>query len=414
MFLNKKGHFGIYGGLFAPEIMIPALFELEKTYKKAKRNRKFKQELEEALEDFSGRPTPLYFAENLTKKLGGAKIYIKREDLSQTGAHKINNTLGQAILAKRMGKKRLVAETGAGQHGVSVATAAAKFNLKCTVYMGEKDYYRQRPNVFWMQRLGAEVKSVTEGTKVLKDAVNAAIKDWITNIEDTHFLLGSAVGPHPYPTIVRDFQSIIGKEVKWQIKEKEKHLPDYLIACVGGGSNAIGLFHPFLKKKKIKMIGVEAGGTTIKRGKHAARFASKDGKIGVVEGYKSYFLQDENGNLLPTSSISAGLDYAGVGPEHSYLHDLRRVHYTYALDKDVITAFNMLTKHEGLICALESAHAFAEAIKLAPVLPKDKIIVVNMSGRGDKDIFIIAEALKDNEWKEFIKKKAEKYRSDNP
>lgn len=404
-----KSHFGVYGGRFVPEILIPPLEELENGYEKFSNDSVFQAELNALWQDFSGRPTPLTFAKNLTNKLGGAKIYFKREDLGQTGAHKINNTLGQVLLAQKLGKKRLIAETGAGQHGVSVAVAAAKLGFECMIYMGEKDYNRQRPNVFWMQRLGAEVIPVFEGTRVLKDAVNATIKDWISNIESTHFLIGSALGPHPYPKIVRDFQSIIGKEVKSQIREKEGRLPDYLVACVGGGSNSLGLFYPFLKEKNVKLIGVEAGGKSLNRGEHAARFNSKDGKLGIVEGYHSIFLQDEDGNILPTHSISAGLDYAGVGPEHAYLKDLGRVRYTYALDSEVMRALEMTATLEGIIPALESAHAIAEAIKLAPALKKSEIIVVNVSGRGDKDIFIIAEALNDQGWKDFIMAKARQY-----
>ena len=398
---DKQGHFGQFGGRYVPEMLIPALEELEEVYEKAKKDPSFKKELNDLYRTYAGRPTPLYFAKNLSEKLGGAKIYLKNEGLLHTGAHKMNNCLGQALLAKRMRKKRLIAETGAGQHGLATATVAAKFGFKCTIYMGEVDVGRQRPNVFWMEQLGAEVVPVSFGTKSLKDAVNAALKDYLADVKDAYFLLGSTVGPHPYPSMVRDFQSIIGKEVKKQLMEKESKLPDYLIACVGGGSNALGLFNPFLEKK-VKMIGVEAGGKGVKKlGQHAARF--QGGKLGVVEGYKSFFLQDEDGQVLPTHSISAGLDYPGIGPEMSLLKQSGRVHFTYATDKEAIEAFKVLSKTEGIIPALESAHAVAAAMKLAPKLSKNKIIVINLSGRGDKDIFILTKVLKDKEWRAFLK-----------
>ncbi|MBI3379918.1 tryptophan synthase subunit beta [Candidatus Gottesmanbacteria bacterium] len=405
---DGKGHFGEYGGRFAPEMLIPALEELEAAYKNAKKDKKFEQEFLELLHSFAGRPTPLTFAKNLTKKLNGAKIYFKNEGLNITGAHKITHCLGQALLAKKMDKKRIIAETGAGQHGVAAATVAAKFGFSCTVYMGEVDVARQRPNVFWMQQLGAEVIPVKFGSRTLKDAVNAALKDWITNVESTHYLLGSTVGPHPFPTINRDFQSVVGMEVKEQIKKSEGRLPDYLIACVGGGSNAIGLFYRFLNDGKVKMIGVEAGGRGVEKiGDHATRFYG--GETGVVEGYKSVFLQDEYGNLALTHSVSAGLDYPGIGPQLAYLKEQGRADFTYATDKEVLDAFKLLAKTEGIICALESAHAVAGAIKLVPTLSKDKIVVVNLSGRGDKDIFIVAEALKDKEWRDFIRSKVYEY-----
>lgn len=406
----KRSYFGQYGGRFVPEILIPPLQELEKSYEFYKKDSDFLIELNSLLTNFAGRPTPLSFAKNLTSYLKGPKIYFKREDLLQTGAHKINNTLGQALLARKMGKKRLVAETGAGQHGVSVACSAAKLGFRCTVYMGQIDYDRQRPNVFWMERLGAQVIPVQDGTQVLKDAVNATIKDWITNIKTTHFLLGSALGPHPYPTIVRNFQSVIGKEAKKQILKVEGRLPDVLIACVGGGSNSIGLFYEFLKNKEVKLIGVEAGGLGKKRGQHACRFNSNDAHIGIVEGYKSFFLQDKNGNVLPTHSISAGLDYAGVGPEHAFLHDKKNIRYVSASDKEALSALKLTASLEGIIPALESAHAIAHGIKMAKTLSKDKIIVINLSGRGDKDIFIIAEALKDKKWEKFIRGKSKLYK----
>jgi len=403
---DTKGHFGKFGGRYVPEMLMPALEELEDAYNAAKKDPKFEQELMGLYKNYSGRPTPLYFAERLTKKLGGAKIYIKNEGLNHTGAHKINHCLGQAILAKRMNKKRLIAETGAGQHGLATATVAAKFGFECVVYMGSVDVKRQRSNVFWMEQLGAKVVSVEHGTKRLKDAVTAALQDWIKNVDNSYYLLGSALGPHPYPSMVRDFQNIVGLEVKEQILSYESRLPDYLIACVGGGSNAIGLFNPFLENKKIKMIGVEAGGKGVsKKGKHAIRLQG-DGSVGVVEGYKSYFIQDKDGQIEPTHSISAGLDYAGIGPEHARLFEEGRVKYTFATDKEVLEAFKELAQTEGIFPALESAHAIAEAIKLAPTLNKNKIIVINLSGRGDKDIFIAAEALGDNDWKDFLRDQA--------
>jgi len=403
---DEKGHFGQFGGRYVPEMLIPALEELEKAYEEAKKDPKFLAELLDLYKNYSGRPTPLYFAENLTKKLGGAKIYLKNEGLNHTGAHKMNHCLGQALFAKRMGKKRLIAETGAGQHGLATATVAAKFGFECIVYMGSIDVERQRPNVFWMEQLGAKVVSVEHGTKRLKDAVTAALQDWITNVDDSYYLLGSALGPHPYPSMIRDFQNIVGLEVKEQIMEAENRLPDYLIACVGGGSNAIGLFNPFLDEKKIKMIAVEAGGRGIEKiGDHATRLQGKE-RVGVVEGYKSYFLQNKDGQIQNTHSISAGLDYAGIGPEHALLFTKDRVKYTYATDKEVLSAFKTLAKEEGIFPALESAHAIAEAIKLAPKLEKDKIIVVNVSGRGDKDIFIVAEAIGDKQWKDYLRRQS--------
>lgn len=399
----KKGYFGEFGGSFIPEVLKPALDEIEKTYAAAKKDKKFWKEFHYLASTYSCRPTPLYFCENLSKKLGGAKIYLKREDLNQTGAHKFNNVLGQALLARRMKKKRLIAETGAGQHGVATATIAARFGFECVIYMGAVDVARQRPNVFWMERLGAKVIPVTAGTQRLKDAVAEALRDWAGNINSTHYLLGSALGAHPFPTIVRDFQSIIGKEVKVQMRKAEGRLPDYLIACVGGGSNAIGLFHPFLGDKKVKLIGVEAGGKSNSLGSHAIRIASKpQASKGVFEGFLGQFLQDSVGNLAPTHSVCAGLDHPGVGPEHSYLAAIGRADYTFARDTEVLAAAKMLMENEGIIPALESSHAVAEAIRLAPTLPKNKIIVVNLSGRGDKDIFIYAKALGDKAWKEFL------------
>lgn len=414
---NMKGHFGKYGGRYVPEMLIPALLELEKTYDAAKKDKAFQKEFKDLLKNFAGRPTPLIYAANLTKKLGGAKIYLKNEGLNHTGAHKITHCIGQALIAKRMGKTRLIAETGAGQHGVATATVAAKFRFSCTVYMGEIDMVRQRPNVFLMEQLGATVVPVTFGNKTLKDAVNAAIKDWIENVVDTHYVLGSVVGPHPYPTINRDFQSVVGREVKRQLPE----LPDYVIACVGGGSNAMGIFSAFLKEKEVNLIAVEAGGKGKKVGEHASRLAPrssiearcevgfKGGSTGVVEGYKSYFLQDKDGQIQKTHSISAGLDYAGIGPQLAYLFETGRVQFVSVTDKEVLEAFKTLTKTEGIIPALESAHAVAYALKLAPKLAKDKVIVVNLSGRGDKDLFIVAKALKDKNFYEFLQQYIKEY-----
>lgn len=401
-----KSHFGKFGGRYVPEMLIPALEELEQEYVVAKKDKKFQAEFRDLLENFSGRPTPLIFAKNLTKKMGGAKIYLKNEGLNHTGAHKITHCIGQALIAKRLGKTRLIAETGAGQHGVATATVAAKLGFSCTIYMGEVDVARQRPNVFLMEQLGATVVSVKFGNRTLKDAINATLKDYIENVNDTHYLLGSALGPHPYPTMNRDFQSIIGKEIKQQLYQQEKLLPDYVIACVGGGSNAIGAFHAFIKNPAVKLIGIEAGGKSKKIGENAMRFTT--GSVGVVEGYKSYFLQDSDGNIQKTHSISAGLDYAGVGPEIAYLRDKQRIEFSSANDKEVLSAVQILAKTEGIIPALESAHAVAYALKLAPTLKQDKVIVVNLSGRGDKDIFILAEAFKDEGFYSFMKKQIEK------
>lgn len=372
---------------------MPALIELEKVYYLSRKDKEFQRELLHLQKTYIGRPTPLYFAKRLTEEWGGAKIYLKREDLAHTGAHKINNALGQAILAKRMGKKRLIAETGAGQHGVATATGAALTGLECEIYMGTEDIARQSLNVFRMKLLGANVIEVSAGSKTLKDAINEALRDWTTNVRTTHYVLGTVFGPHPFPEMVRDFQSVIGREAKRQIMDAEGRMPDYLIACVGGGSNAIGLFYEFLKwqgagNKQVKMIGVEAGGKGIYTGAHAARFAG--GSIGVLQGTKSYLLQDDYGNVLGTHSVSAGLDYASVGPEHSFLKDLGRVDYTYASDEEALNAFELLSKTEGIIPALESAHALAEAVKLAPKLSKEEIIIINLSGRGDKDVQHVA------------------------
>jgi tryptophan synthase beta chain len=384
---NKKernGYFGDFGGQYVPETLMAPLQELEKAYLKLSKDKNFKKELAEWLINYVGRPTPLYFAKQLTQKIGGAKIYLKREDLTHTGAHKINNALGQALLAKHMGKKRIIAETGAGQHGVATASVAAALGLECVVYMGEVDIERQQPNVQRMKLLGAKVVSVSAGSKTLKDAINEAIRDWVTNINSSHYLIGSVLGPHPYPTIVRDFQKIIGEEAKKQIKQQANRLPDYLVACVGGGSNSIGLFFDFLKDKKIKIVGVEAGGFGIKSGKHAARFDG--GRPGILHGTFSYVLQDKYGQITETHSISAGLDYPSIGPEHANLQQTKRVEYTHITDEEALKAFMLLAETEGIIPALESSHAVAYAVKLAKKLPKDKIIVVNLSGRGDKDL----------------------------
>ncbi|MBM4137013.1 MAG: tryptophan synthase subunit beta, partial [Nitrospira sp.] len=379
---------------FVPETLMPALEELEKAFFQSKKDKDFQRDLKHLQKTYIGRPTPLYFAQRFTEYLGGAKIYLKREDLAHTGAHKINNALGQALLAKRMGKKRIIAETGAGQHGVATATGAALVGLDCEIYMGTEDMERQALNVFRMRLLGAKVTEVPIGSRTLKDAINEALRDWTTNVRTTHYVLGTVFGPHPFPVMVRDFQSIIGKEAKKQILDAEGRLPDYLIACVGGGSNAMGLFHAFLTPHvsrftpHVKMIGVEAGGKGIETGEHAARFAG--GSLGVFQGCKSYLLQDDDGNVLGTHSVSAGLDYASIGPEHPYLRDKGRIEYTYATDDEALSAFELLSKIEGIIPALESAHALAEVIKRAPKLSREIIIIVNLSGRGDKDVQHVA------------------------
>ncbi|MCC3144250.1 tryptophan synthase subunit beta [Halanaerobium sp. Z-7514] len=380
----NKGYFSQFGGRFVPETLMPVLDELEAVYNHYKDDKEFKQELKSLLADYSGRPTSLYYAEQLSKHYGGAKIYLKREDLNHTGAHKINNTLGQILLAIKMGKQRIIAETGAGQHGVATATVAARFNLDCEIYMGAEDMERQALNVYKMEMLGAKVTEVNSGTQTLKDATNEAIRDWVRNVEDTHYIIGSVVGPHPYPVMVRDFQRIIGDECKKQIIAKEGRLPDYILACVGGGSNAMGIFFPFVDDKEVKMIGVEASGKGIDSGKHAATLSA--GRVGVLHGSKSFLLQDEDGQIIPAYSISAGLDYPGVGPEHSHLKSIDRVEYHSATDLEAVKAFKLLSEKEGIIPALESSHALSYLEKLAPQLSEDEIIVVNLSGRGDKDI----------------------------
>ena len=386
---DANGRFGEYGGRYVPETLMHPLQELEDEYFRAQNDPEFQNELEYYLREFCGRPTPLYHAERLTRDLGGAKIYLKREDLLHTGAHKINNAMGQILLAKRMGKTRIIAETGAGQHGVATATVAAMFGLECVIYMGSVDCKRQELNVFRMRMLGAEVVSVEAGQKTLKEAVNEAMRDWVTNVRSTHYILGTAYGAHPYPVMVRNFQRVIGDEARRQILEQEERLPDHLIACVGGGSNAIGLFYPFLGDKAVAMTGVEAGGEGIIDGKHAARF--QGGGLGVLQGTRSFVLQDEDGQIQLTHSVSAGLDYAAVGPEHAWLRNADRVQYTYATDAESLAAFQQLAKLEGIIPALESSHAIAEVIKAAPKMSADQIIIVNLSGRGDKDVAQVAE-----------------------
>jgi tryptophan synthase beta chain len=385
---DERGRFGAFGGRYVPETLIPALEELSRVYGKARRDPRFRTELDYYLRQYVGRPTPLYFAERLTKKLGGARIYLKREDLCHTGAHKINNTIGQILLTRRMGKRRVIAETGAGQHGVAVATVAAMFGLECEVYMGVEDMERQALNVFRMQLLGTKVVGVDSGSRTLKDAISEAMRDWTTNVRTTHYILGSVLGPHPYPMMVRDFQSVIGREARKQIVHSHGKLPDYLVACVGGGSNAIGLFTAFLKDKTVKMIGVEAGGLGIESGKHAARFAT--GSVGVLQGTMTYLLQNPDGQIELTHSVSAGLDYAAVGPEHSYYKEKARIVYSSATDEEALAAFDLLAQTEGIMPALESAHAIAEIVKLAPALKRTQAILVNLSGRGDKDVHQIA------------------------
>ena len=392
---STPGRFGAYGGRYVPETLMAALLELDAAYAEAQADAAFHSELDGLLKDYCGRPTPLYFAKRLTETLGGAKIYLKREDLLHTGAHKINNALGQVMLARRMGKKRIIAETGAGQHGVATATVCALFGLECVVYMGEEDMRRQELNVFRMRLLGAEVRGVGSGSATLKDAINEAMRDWVTNVRTTFYILGSALGSHPYPTMVRDFQRVISKEMKRQILEHEGRLPDAVIACVGGGSNAIGAFYEFLPEKNIALIGVEAGGRGTALGEHAARFAKNGGGVpGVLQGTYSYVLQNEAGQIAATHSVSAGLDYASVGPEHAMLHDSGRAAYTSATDDEALEAVRVLSRTEGIIPALESAHAVAEAIKLAPKMGKEKIVIVNVSGRGDKDIGILTREMK--------------------
>ncbi len=388
---DENGHFGIYGGRFVAETLMPLILELEQAYGEAKTDPAFRAELEGWFRDYVGRPSPLYLAERLTDHLGGARIYFKRDELNHTGAHKINNCIGQILLARRMGKTRIIAETGAGQHGVATATVAARFGMECVVYMGERDIERQQPNVFRMRLLGAEVRPVGSGSKTLKDAMNEALRDWVTNVETTFYLIGSVAGPHPYPAMVRDFQSVIGEETRRQILEKEGRLPDVLVAAVGGGSNAMGLFHPFLDEEAVRIIAVEAAGLGIDTGKHAAAMTA--GRPGVLHGSRSYLMQDEDGQIVEPHSISAGLDYPGIGPEHAWLKDMGRIEVTAVTDRQALDAFALCSRLEGILPALEPAHALARVIELAPTLSRDTILVVNLCGRGDKDIYTVAEAM---------------------
>jgi tryptophan synthase beta chain len=388
---DARGRFGIYGGRFVAETLMPLILELERAYDEAKDDPAFRAELNAWLADYAGRPTPLYLAERLSAQLGGARIYFKRDELTHTGAHKINNTIGQILLARRMGKRRIIAETGAGQHGVATATVAARVGLECVVYMGERDIERQRPNVFRMRLLGAEVRAVKSGSATLKDAMNEALRDWVSNVDDTFYIIGTVAGPHPYPAMVRDFQCVIGNEVRAQLIAKEGRLPDTLVACIGGGSNAIGLFHPFLDEPDVRMIGVEAAGRGIETGEHAAALSA--GLPGVLHGSRSYLLQDDDGQVIEAHSISAGLDYPGVGPEHAWLKDVGRVEYVPVTDDEALGAFRLCSELEGILPALEPAHALAHVVKIAPGLPSDHVIVMNLCGRGDKDIFTVADAM---------------------
>lgn len=388
---DETGHFGMFGGRFVAETLMPLILQLDEAYKAAKVDPEFQAEMASYLAHYVGRPSPLYFAERLTEHLGGAKIYLKRDELNHTGAHKVNNVLGQILLARRMGKKRIIAETGAGQHGVATATLCARFGLQCVVYMGAVDVERQKPNVFRMKMLGAEIVPVQSGTKTLKDAMNEALRDWVTNVADTFYCIGTVAGPHPYPAMVRDFQSVIGRETREQMMEREGRLPDSLVACIGGGSNAIGLFHPFLDDKDVEIYGVEAAGHGVSSGLHAASLTG--GRPGVLHGNRTYLLMNEDGQITDAHSISAGLDYPGIGPEHSWLHDVGRVKYISATDQEALAAFQLLSKLEGIIPALEPAHAVAKVLELAPKLPKNHLMVVNLCGRGDKDIFTVAEHL---------------------
>lgn len=403
-----RGYYGGFGGAFLPEILIATFDELVETFEKAKNDPTFWQEYTDIMSTYSCRPTPLTFAENLTGHFGGARIFIKREDLNHTGAHKANNVMGQGLLVKRMGKTRVIAETGAGQHGAATATMAAKFGFECTIYMGEVDVERQRPNVFWMERLGAEVIPVREGTRILKDAINEAFRDWVTNMDTTHYVLGTVCGPHPFPEMVSYFQSIIGEEARKQILEREAKLPTRIYACVGGGSNAMGIFSAFFDDP-VELVGVEAAGRGLESGQHAARLSSKDSSIGVAQGYKTYFLQDNDGQMKETHSVAAGLDYVGVSPILAHLKETGRVRFEATTDREVVDAMSFTMQKEGLIPALESAHAFAQAFKEASTLSKEETILINQSGRGDKDIFTVADAFADPKWQEFIKNKAEQY-----
>jgi tryptophan synthase beta chain len=406
--MDKKGYFADFGGAFLPEILVATFDELTAAYEKAKADPAFWQEYESLMASYSCRPTPLTLAENLTRRLGGARIYVKREDLNHTGAHKANNVMGQGLLVKRMGKTRVIAETGAGQHGVATATMAARFGFDCTIYMGEVDVERQRPNVFWMEQLGAEVVPVKDGTRILKDAINEAFRDWVSNMDNTHYVLGTACGPHPFPEMVAWFQSIIGREARAQVLEREGRLPRSVYACVGGGSNAMGIFGGFLEDP-VELVGVEAGGRGLDTGAHASRLCSTDAAIGVAQGYKTYFLQNTEGQMQETHSIAAGLDYVGVSPILSHLKENGRVRFAVATDREVVEAMRLTIRREGLIPALESAHAFVQAYKDAPDMSPEDCIIINQSGRGDKDIFTVADAFEDPGWREFIIRKAQQY-----
>jgi tryptophan synthase beta chain len=405
----KKGYFGQWGGAFIPEVLHQTFVELNAAYEAARADASFWQEYVDLMANYSGRPTPLTFAENLSKQLGGAQIYIKREDLNHTGAHKANNVMGQGLLVKRMGKTRVIAETGAGQHGVATATMAARFGFDCTIYMGEEDVARQRPNVFWMEKLGATVVPVRDGSRTLKDAINEAFRDWVASMDTTHYVLGTACGPHPFPEMVAWFQSIIGQEAKRQILEQHGRLPDRVYACVGGGSNAMGIFQGFLDQNGVELVGVEAGGKGLDTGKHASRMLTDRAAAGIAQGYKTMFLQDSDGQMLDTHSISAGLDYVGISPILADLGEKGRVRFEAATDDEVLAALQLTMKTEGIIPALESAHAFAQAIKEAPTMSREQAVIINMSGRGDKDIFTIAHAFNDPSWKDFIVRRAEEY-----
>ena len=406
--MTERGYYGEFGGAYIPEILVSTFQQLAAAFNEAKADPGFWEEYEDVMSTYSCRPTPLTFAENLTKYFKGPRIYIKREDLNHTGAHKINNVIGQGLLVKRMGKNRVIAETGAGQHGVATATMAAKFGFRCTIYMGEVDVERQRPNVFWMERLGARVISVRDGTRILKDAINEALRDWASHMDDTHYVLGTACGAHPFPEMVSYFQSIIGQEARRQIMDREGRLPRRIYACVGGGSNALGIFSGFIDDP-VELVGVEAGGKGLETGRHASRLASKDATPGVAQGYKTYFLQNDEGQMKETHSVAAGLDYVGVSPILASLREEKRVRFEAATDREVLEAFSLTLRKEGLIPALESSHAFAQAFKEAPDMSEDDTIIINQSGRGDKDIFTVADAFSDREWIKFIKNKAEKY-----
>ena len=407
--MRERGYYGDFGGAYIPEILVATFDELTDAFEAARADPSFWSEYEAIMGSYSCRPTPLTFAENLTHRFGGARIYIKREDLNHTGAHKANNVMGQGLLVRRMGKRRVIAETGAGQHGVATATMAARFGLECTIYMGEVDIQRQRPNVFWMERLGAEVVPVTEGTRTLKDAINEAFRDWVTNMDTTHYVLGTACGPHPFPEMVTWFQSIVGQETRRQILERTGRLPRRVYACVGGGSNAMGIFSGFLDSEGVELVGVEAGGRGLSTGEHASRLASKDASLGVAQGYKTFFLQDGDGQMRETHSIAAGLDYVGVSPILAHLKQTGRVRFEAATDTEVVDALSLAMRLEGLIPALESSHAFVQAFKDAPALAPEDVIVINQSGRGDKDIFTVADAFGDPGWRQFIRDKAAEY-----